>query len=308
MVRRDGGRVEFRDETVDGGMDPGSCTPGDLDADGYIVQTFCPLDGVRRVRIDLGDREDRATVALTCPSRCSAAPAPTAWPAAPPPTRSTGGEGNDSVAGGPGDDVISGDQGADDLDGGDGADRIAGPRRPGRHGRLRTGRRLGRRGRRRRGGRRLRERDAHGRPRRPRRRRDDGRPPKVDAGAPTVQRLGRKRIVRVYATTSKPGTLGASGSLEASGLMLPVKRGRAGAREGGGGGAELTYRLTRAHWRVARRALRRGKPVIGAPRRRRRPTWRGRSTRRDAPADPPRARRARPRPSAAVRAPPSRAG
>lgn len=28
VARKDGGRVECRDETVDGGMDPGFCTPG----------------------------------------------------------------------------------------------------------------------------------------------------------------------------------------------------------------------------------------------------------------------------------------
>ena len=63
-ARVSGNRIEFRDETVDGGMDPGNCTPGDVGASGYIIQTFCPLAGVQRVRIDLGEREDTATVAL----------------------------------------------------------------------------------------------------------------------------------------------------------------------------------------------------------------------------------------------------
>ena len=65
-VRVSGGRIEFRDPTVDGGMDPGSCTPGDVtpDSNSWIIQTFCPQSGVRRVRIDLGEREDTATVAL----------------------------------------------------------------------------------------------------------------------------------------------------------------------------------------------------------------------------------------------------
>ena len=35
-VRPSGNRVEFRDDRVDGGMDPGSCTPGALDAKGYL--------------------------------------------------------------------------------------------------------------------------------------------------------------------------------------------------------------------------------------------------------------------------------
>ena len=63
-ARVSGNRIEFRDETVDGGMDPGNCTPGDLDRNGYIIQTFCPLDPVQRVRIDLGEREDVARIAL----------------------------------------------------------------------------------------------------------------------------------------------------------------------------------------------------------------------------------------------------
>ena len=90
VVRRSGDRVEFRDESVDGGMDPGSCTPGDVDSAGFIVQTFCPLAGVRRLRIDLADREDRATVALDLPVTL------------------LGGSGADSVAGGAGADEISG--------------------------------------------------------------------------------------------------------------------------------------------------------------------------------------------------------
>ena len=53
---------------VVGGMDPGTCTPGDVDAQGFIVQVFCPLAPVKRVRVDLGDREDAANVALPVPA------------------------------------------------------------------------------------------------------------------------------------------------------------------------------------------------------------------------------------------------
>ena len=80
-VRPSGNRVEFRDDRVDGGMDPGSCTPGDLDANGFIVQTFCPLAGVRRVRIDLGDREDTAAVDLRVPVSLLGGPGADASPA-----------------------------------------------------------------------------------------------------------------------------------------------------------------------------------------------------------------------------------
>jgi hypothetical protein len=91
---------------------------------------------------------------------------------------------------------------------------------------------------------------------------DDGRPPVVDAAAPTVQRVGRSRIVRMYATISEPGTLGASGTLSTSGLRLPVKRVAPARVTVAGGGAELTYRLAGRQWRVARQALRRGKRAI----------------------------------------------
>ena len=206
MVRRDGGRVEFRDETVDGGMDPGNCTPGDMDSAGYIVQTFCPLDGVRRVRIDLGDREDRATVTLDLPVTLLGGTGADSLAAGAGADEITGGEGNDSVAGGSGDDVISGDQGVDTLDGGDGADRIAS--RDGEADTVTCGPGVD-------------SVDADGADAvaadcenvtrtataAPAATADDGRPPKVDAGAPTVQRVGRSRLVRVYATTSKPGTL-----------------------------------------------------------------------------------------------------
>jgi thrombospondin type 3 repeat protein/hemolysin type calcium-binding protein len=257
-VRQDGGRVEFRDETVDGGMDPGSCTPGDIGAGGFIVQTFCPLDGVSRVRIDLGDREDRATVALGLPVSLLGGTGADALQGGPAGDEVTGGEGNDSIAGGAGDDVLSGDQGVDSLDGGDGADRIAA--RDGEADTVACGAGAD-------------TVDADGAdvvaadceqvartdtaP--PGTASDDGRPPAVDVGALTVQ---RGRIVRVYATTSEPGTLGASGSLEAAGLALPIKSVPRRRVDVAGGGAELTYRLAGRHWRLARRTLARGKRVV----------------------------------------------
>jgi RTX calcium-binding nonapeptide repeat (4 copies)/Thrombospondin type 3 repeat len=258
QVREAGGRVEFRDETVDGGIDPGPCAPGDIGAGGFIVQAFCPLDGVRRVRIDLGDREDRASVALATPVTLLGGTGADALDTSAGGDELSGGEGNDSVAGGAGDDVISGDQGADRLDGGDGGDRIAA--RDGEADAITCGAGAD-------------SVDADGADTiaadceqvtrtattAPGPTADDGKPPVVDAGAPTVQ---RGRVVRVYATTSEPGTLGASGSLRASGLALPVKRVAAKRITVAGGGAELRYRLTGRHWRLARRSLARGRPVV----------------------------------------------
>ena len=43
-VRLTGGDIELRDPTVDGGMDPGPCRPGEItdDANSWIIQAFCP--------------------------------------------------------------------------------------------------------------------------------------------------------------------------------------------------------------------------------------------------------------------------
>ena len=100
-VRANGSRIEFRDPTVDGGMDPGDCTPGDLtdDANSWIIQTFCPTGGVQSVRLDLGEREDSATVSIDIPT---------------------------TMLGGPGADRLQGGPATDQLDGGDGDDTLAG--------------------------------------------------------------------------------------------------------------------------------------------------------------------------------------
>ena len=123
-VRQSGGRVEFRDESEDGGLNSETCTPGDVDSDGVIVQMFCPLDGVSRIRIELADREDRATVELGLPVTLLGGTGADTLTAGSGADEVAGGDGNDSLAGGDGNDVLSGDQGADALDGGAGADRI----------------------------------------------------------------------------------------------------------------------------------------------------------------------------------------
>ena len=97
-VRVAGGQIEFRDPTVDGGMDPGSCDPGDItpDANAWIIQTFCPRAGVSRVRVDLGEREDVANVAPGVPA---------------------------TVLGGPGADRVTTGAAADELSGAKGTTR-----------------------------------------------------------------------------------------------------------------------------------------------------------------------------------------
>jgi Thrombospondin type 3 repeat/RTX calcium-binding nonapeptide repeat (4 copies) len=277
-----GNRIEFRDDTVDGGMDPGNCTPGELDRSGYIIQTFCPLGGVQRVRIDLGEREDRATVSLPMAASILGGPGADALDTGAANDELSGGEGNDLLNGGAGTDVISGDQGSDTLTGGDGSDRIAS--RDGEPDSVSCGAgndtvdgdtvdRIGG--------------DCENVSRiampAPDGAADDGLPPELEVGALTVQRLGRSRTVRVYATSSERGAVSASGGLKIGSLVLPVKTIDRKRITVGGGGAVLTYRVRGRHWREARKALRRGRNVtlrLGVVA----TDLAGKSTRRQAPA------------------------
>jgi Thrombospondin type 3 repeat/RTX calcium-binding nonapeptide repeat (4 copies) len=260
-VRSSGNRIEFRDPSVEGGMDPGSCTPGELSYQSWIIQTFCPLAGVRRVRIDLGDREDSANVALPIAASVLGGSGADRLIAGQANDELSGGEGNDIVLAGPGDDVVDGGPGGDEVDGGPGSDRLG--VRDGVLDIVRCGEgadtvdadtldrtaadcesvtRTGTAA------------PADGGA-------DDGRPPRVEVGAPTLQRLGRSRRVRVYATSSERGTVSASGFLDVAGLALPVKRVPPRRVSVAGGGAALEYRLAGNHWRLVRRALRRGRRV-----------------------------------------------
>ena len=62
-VQASGSQIEFRDPTVDGGLDWGDCTPGERSGGGeygYVIQALCPAAGVQLVSIDLGARDDVA--------------------------------------------------------------------------------------------------------------------------------------------------------------------------------------------------------------------------------------------------------
>ena len=258
-VRESGGKIEFRDPTVDGGMDPGSCTPGDV-AGGFIIQTFCPGSGVTRVRIDLGEREDTADVSLPIAVTLLGGPGADGLTAGPAGDEVSGGEGDDVLAGGDGDDVIEGGLGADTLDGGPGTDEMrsrdglsdmvaCGPGTDTVYAdtvdevdadcesvnRVFVAPPSGSDG------------DKPGRP-------------DLDVGAETVQRPGDTRRVQVYATSSEPGTISASGFIDIAGLSRPVQVERRDVQVGGGGVA-LTYKIGRARWSQASRALSRGREV-----------------------------------------------
>ena len=126
VVRASGSRIEFRDPTVDGGMDPGDCTPGEISADSnaWIVQTFCPAAGVRTVRLDLGEREDSATVSLAIPATILGGPGADRLTGGPAADQLSGDDGDDVLAGGGADDVLIGGLGADELSGDAGGDDI----------------------------------------------------------------------------------------------------------------------------------------------------------------------------------------
>ncbi|HEX8159784.1 MAG TPA: hypothetical protein VF526_20575 [Solirubrobacteraceae bacterium] len=263
VVRANGSRIEFRDPTVDGGMDPGDCTPGEVsaDANAWIIQTFCSAADVRSVRLDLGEREDTATVSVDIPTTLLGGPGADRLAGGPAADQLSGDDGDDVLAGGGGGDVIIGGLGVDDVTGdagdddirvrdgiqdvvrcGDGADsvdadtldevnadceavtRTLTPAPPGASG----------------------ERDRVA--------------PRLQVGAPVRQRIARSRRVRVFASSTESGYVAASGALSIDGLALPLKvlRRPIGVP---GAGAELAMTLTRARWRQALRALRKRRPV-----------------------------------------------
>ena len=279
VVRRVGANVEFRDPTVDGGLDPGPCAPGEVtsDANAWVIQVLCPAAGSGRIRIDLGDREDSASVEVDLPVALlggTGADKLTTRAGADAVAGDDGddvirtgagndqlnaGDGDDDVDGGPGDDVIESGLGVDAVAGDDGDDDLR--VRDGLPDAVRCG--AGQ------------DRvdadtlddlalDCENVSRLPTPTPEDfgstGRDrvaPKVRAGGPTVQRAGR---LHVLATSSERGTLSASGFVEIAGLSLPISadRRRVGV---GGGGVRLTVKLPARARREAARAWRRGRRV-----------------------------------------------
>ncbi len=258
-----GGDIQVRDPTVDGGMDPGPCRPGEItgDANAWIIEAFCARSTVNRVRIDLADREDTATVSLPLPVTLLGGPGADSLTSGEGADSVGGGDGNDTLAAGAGADVLDGGAGADSLDAGAGDDRVSA--RDGVADRVSCGdgidqveadsfddlaadcegvqRAVVRR-----------PADGAGR--------GDSVPPKVRAGGSTRQRLGRRRRVRVLATSSERGFVAASGFLDVAGLALPLRSDRRPVAVAGGG-VVLTVKLGRRQLRECRRAFKRGRRV-----------------------------------------------
>ena len=262
-VRANGSRIEFRDPTVDGGMDPGSCDPGELteDANSWIIQTFCPAGGVQSVRLELGEREDTATVSVSIPTTMLGGPGADRLQGGPATDQLSGDDGDDTLAGGDGADVLIGGLGVDEVSGeagdddvrvrdgiqdivrcGDGSDtvdadtldeiaadcetvvRTATAAPPGDSG--------------------VRDRTA----------------PRVEVGAPSRRRIGTSRKILLFVSSTERGYVAASGALRIDGLARPINVPRRRIAVAGGGTA-LTVTLSRGHWRSALRALRRNRRV-----------------------------------------------
>jgi Ca2+-binding RTX toxin-like protein len=258
-VKLAGDRIDFTDRTVDGGVDPGTCDPGEIsdDANAWIVQALCPRAGMASLHIDLGEREDTVTIDAALPVVLLGGPGADTLRSGGGADQVTAGEGNDDASTGAGNDVVDGGPGFDALDGGDGDDVVRDA--DGLADRLACGPGADRA-----------EADtadvvaadcetvtrtAVAPP--PGAVVDDRRAPTVRAGGPVVQRLRRGRI-HVLASSSEPGLLAASGSLDVAGISLPVQSTRKRVAVAGGG-AKLTVKLSRRHMRLARRALARGR-------------------------------------------------
>ena len=257
-----GGDIQLRDPTVVGGSDPGPCRPGEVtnDANAWIVEVFCASAAVNRVRLDLGEREDSATVSLSLPVTLLGGPGADRLRSGDGADIVGGGDGNDTLAGGAGSDVLDGGLGTDSVDGGSGDDRISA--RDGLEDRITCGE----------GADRVEAdtldttagdcevvlrlpvpppQDSGG---------DDGARPRVQAGGSTLQRIGRHGRVRVLATSSERGFAAASGFLDAGGLSLPLQSDRRRITVAGGG-VTLTVKLSRSQLRECRRVLARGRRV-----------------------------------------------
>jgi hypothetical protein len=278
------GNVVLRDPTVDGGMDPGPCHPDELtnDANSWIIQVSCPLGlGVNRLRVSLGDREDRADLPLSLPVNLSGGfgtDTITSGEGADQITgddgndtvmagggndQANGGDGNDRVSGGPGDDILQAGLGLDRLEGDDGSDNLLS--RDGLADAVDCG-----------GGFDRVDADqldqvaedceavtrtATAPPPGDWTSGDDTQKPRLQAGAPTVQRLGRGARIRIAASSTERGTIAASGFLDAAGLSLPLISNRRRVAVAGGG-VTLTIKLKGRELRIARRALRRQRRVV----------------------------------------------
>lgn len=281
-LRQVGQDLELRDPTVDGGIDYGTCRPGETDSSGFVVQTFCARSGLTLVRIDLGEREDELDVQLPIAVQAIGGPGADKLKANTQNDVLVGGDGddvldagagndnviagngNDRVVGGPGDDQLQAGQGIDEVDGGEGDDDI----------RTRDG---------------VRDviscgpgtdkvdadtldqvpadgscedvaRTQTAPPAGTVAAEKDTVAPTLKVGATTRQRLRSAGTVRLLATSSEVGSVAASGFVEIAGVRLPLPTVRRSVALAGAGVA-IDLRLSATQRARARRALARGHRV-----------------------------------------------
>jgi hypothetical protein len=113
-----GSDVRFVDRGADGGITPAAeCTPGETNAQGWVVEVTCPRAGISTVRVDVGEAQDRVTAQIPLVVLVVGGPGADAV---------TTGDGNDIVNGGAGNDVVRSGSGNDQLVGDVGDDQLAG--------------------------------------------------------------------------------------------------------------------------------------------------------------------------------------
>ena len=278
-VRYTGTDIEFYDPTVDGGIDPGPCRPGEINGRQEVIQVFCSRAGALQVRIDVGEREDKVTSTIDLPTQALGGPGADNLVAGAGPDVLAGNEGNDVLAAGGGADTLLGGDGDDRMEGGEGNDKLqagagldtldAGPgddaieTPDGIADKITCGdgndtvdadqldevgpdcetvRRT------------FAEPVAGGSTG------DDKQPPKLAIGGRSLQRVGAKRRFFIAATSTERGTISASGFLEVNGLALPLQSSRARVRRAGHG-VELRVRLSEGAYKECLRAWRKGRRV-----------------------------------------------
>lgn len=229
--------LRIADPTVSGGMDPGPCVPITEN------EVECPRSGVALVRVDVGLGDDSVAISAPLPGQL------------------IGGDGKDTITGGPGAELIVGGTGADSIDAGAGDDDIR--TRDGEADSVACGdgsdsltadnldlipdAELPRCERLDRGG------AGTG---------VDNRSPTVATSGLSIQRVARRRRVRVVATVDEAARLTASGVLLVPGRRRPIRlRDASGQIDVAGGGIEMAFRLPRSGLAAVRRASRR-RPVV----------------------------------------------
>jgi hypothetical protein len=287
-VSASGSEVRMYDPTAFGGIDPGTCRPGQANNEGYVIEVFCPRANTARMRIELGEREDTLTSTLDVPLLAIGGGGADTLKGAGQADVLVGNEGNDVLEGASGNDQLNGSEGDDTLRGADGNDLLqAGPGADSVEGgagdddvRLRDG---------------IADKVACGdgadkvdadaldeigadcetvtRPDpatgaptaappgpQPAASGPDRTKPLLKVGGSTSQSVRARRVVQVLATSSERGTMATSGALHIGALALPVKS-KVERVPTAGGGVTLRVRLTADQLRRTRRALKRGRRV-----------------------------------------------